>query len=286
MKDGFPKKGLVVEGGGIRSAFVAGVLLALHDKGLNHFDVITGTSAGACCAANFMAGEPEKNKIILENYLTGSRFVRFGKIFSKENIVDIDYLIDDICGGIIPMNFEKVKKSATKLYITATDYQSGQTAYFDNRHDDIAQALRASCAMPYLYRKKVFYKNRRYLDGGMTVAIPVEKAIEEGCSEIVVIGSRTKGYRKSPDKIPAWIHSRVYSDSPVIVKTFRDWHVTYNRELDLIQNPPAGVTIHYIAPEGPMPVTRTTRDPAKVKEGIQLGYQTGIDFVKNYSNVS
>jgi len=277
------KKALVIEGGGIRSAYVAGVLCALKDQGITDFDMVVGTSAGACCGANFVSGEVEKNRHILEDYLTGNRFVRLSKVFSRENIVDIDFLIDDICNGLVPLNIPKIKSSKTILYITALDYHTGQTVYFNSRDHDIHEALRASCAMPYLYRKKVHYDGRRLVDGGMTESIPVKKAIDEGATELVVIGSREKGYRKPVDRLPNWLHRMTYPDSPIMEKAFRERSSCYNNILDLIQVPPAGVKIHFIAPTQKMPVSRTTRSRDKVVAACDMGYQDGLKFSKMYT---
>lgn len=273
------KRALVLEGGGIRSAYVAGVLMAFHDQGFNQFDAVVGTSAGACCGANFIAGEPEKNRQILEDYLTGNSFVRFGNIFSRKNIVDIDFLIDEVCAKLVPLQTEKVKNSPIPLYITAVDYLTGEICYFNSREHDLKEALRASCAMPYLYRKKVVYRGRRYLDGGLLIDIPVQKALDLGCDEIVVVSTRMRGYQKPKSRLPKWVHRLYYHDSPAIADVFGKRHLIYNETLRLISNPPAGKTIHLVAPKTPLPVKRTTRDKSKVKEGVLRGYDDGLRFL-------
>ena len=274
-----PKKALVLEGGGMRSAYVAGVLMAFHDQRYNPFDVVVGTSAGACCAANFLAGEPEKNQKILEDYLTGNRFVSYRNIFSRKNIVDIDFLIDEVCVHHVPLLTEKVRQSSAILHITALDYLTGEICYFNSREHDIREALRASCAMPYLYRNKVIYQGRRYLDGGLLIDIPLQKALDIGCDEIVVVSTRLRGYQKPKSFLPRWVHRLVYHDSPAIADVFARRHLVYNETLRQIDHHPEGKIIHLIIPETPLPVTRTTRDKNKVKEGILRGYDDGLRFL-------
>lgn len=273
------KKGLVLEGGGIRSAYLAGVLLAFHERKLNDFDVVTGSSAGACCGANFIAGEPEKNRTILEDYLTGDRFVRYRHIFSKQNIVDIDYFIDDVCGGFVPLNIKLIRQARAILYITAMDYATGHVQYFNNREHNIHEALRASCAMPYLYKNKAIYKGRRYLDGGMVASIPLQKALDDGCQEIIVVGTRERSYRKSKTLLPQWLYNLCCRDNPKMGHFFHRRHLLYNQVFDTIQNPPQGVRIHYIAPKSKLPVSRTTRRKDKVKMTVEIGYEDGREFL-------
>lgn len=272
------KKALVLEGGGIRSAYLSGVLLAFHQKQLTHFDYVLGTSAGACCGANFIAGEPEKNRLILEDYLTGRRFVRFANLFSRENVIDIDYLVDEVCKHHVPLDIEKIRKAAPTLMVTATHYQHGGVVYFNSREHDIHEILRASCAMPYFYRKQAFYKGERFIDGGMVASIPVKKAIDLGATDIIVVGTREEGYRKSPDRLPNWVHRFFYPDSSKMSQIFELRSIKYNQALDLIHNPPQGVTIHFVRPSQKLSVSRTTRSKERVHQAVELGVEDGMKF--------
>lgn len=277
------KTALVLEGGGMRSSYLAGVLIALHERRI-HFDAVIGTSAGACCGASFIIGEPENNKIILEDHLTSGYFVRYGNIFNGGNLVDIDYLIDDVCMKHVPLDLERVKNSPTLLYMAATDYQTGEVFYFNNREHDIREALRASCAMPYLYRKKVVINGRRYIDGGVVADIPLDQALALGYTDIVVVSTRYLGFRKTESWISTQLSRWIYSDSPVLTQVFKNRHVVYNRALDLIETPPEGCRIHLIASSKPLPVTRTTRAKKKVREAVNLGYEDGIAFDRGRGN--
>jgi len=270
-----PKTALVLEGGAIRSAYLAGVLLALWEGGIRHFDLVVGTSAGACCGANFIAGTPEKSTEILENYLTSKKFVNFLRTPTFKNVVDIDFLIDEVCVKLVPLDLPKIKSSPTKFYISATDFETGDLVYFNNHDHDLLEALRASCAMPYFYRNKALYEGRRYMDGGMTASVPIEKALEEGASRIIVVGTRPKGYRKKPAPLPPWFHRIFYPKSPALGHLFKKRASLYNKSMDLIENPPQGITITYIAPHTDLPVSRTTKDRVKVKQAVHMGYEDG-----------
>ncbi len=51
------KTGLVLEGGGMRGLFTAGVLDAFYARGLS-FDGVIGVSAGAVFGVNFLSRQP------------------------------------------------------------------------------------------------------------------------------------------------------------------------------------------------------------------------------------
>ena len=59
-------RALLVEGGGVRAAFAAGVLDALleHDE---PFDLVAGTSAGALLAAAYLAGQKGRSLRVLRD---------------------------------------------------------------------------------------------------------------------------------------------------------------------------------------------------------------------------
>ena len=50
------KRGLVLEGGGLRGLFTTGVLDVLTERGVK-FDGIVGVSAGACFGCNYKSGQ-------------------------------------------------------------------------------------------------------------------------------------------------------------------------------------------------------------------------------------
>jgi predicted patatin/cPLA2 family phospholipase len=275
------KRALVLEGGGMRSAYVAGALLAFHELGKTRFDVIIGTSAGACCAANFLVGHPEYNQFVLEEHLASERFIKFGNILTPKNIVDVDYLLDE-CFDTFDKIQNHLKTSNTKFFITTTNCSNGEPIFMDASKENIREALRASCAMPYLYRKKVFRSGDRVIDGGLSSSIPIRKAIKEGCDEIYAVCSRPQGYRKKPNSF-GWINHLAFPKYPHLARAlwFRDR--AYNADLDLLENPPRGVDIIAIRPKEKLPVSRVTRDRIKVRRGIQQGFYDAYQVLSGRS---
>ena len=263
----------------MRSAYAAGVLNALHENGVRDFDVVVGTSAGACCAVNFVGGEPQRNFDILYHHLCNSRFIRYSKVFTRENIVDIDFLLDEVIGRYVPLPLERVFSTSTRLFVAATDCVTGKPRYFNLEEDNVVEALRASCAMPYLYRKHIMFDDHRFIDGGVSVSIPVQKTIEEGCDEIWVIGTRPLGYRKKRNPV-GWLNYLFFPRYPNMVKALNDRWREYNETLQWLENPPPDKKVVFIRPQGRLPVGRTTRDPARIRDGFRMGYDDTVSILK------
>ena len=71
---------LVLEGGGTRGFYTAGVFEAFMDAGLM-FPYIIGVSAGAANAISYISGQKGRNRQIVEKYLGDHRYV------SKRNFI-------------------------------------------------------------------------------------------------------------------------------------------------------------------------------------------------------
>ena len=55
------KTALVVEGGGMRGIFAAGILHAFGKENFDPFDLYIGVSAGGCHLASHLAGQNDRN---------------------------------------------------------------------------------------------------------------------------------------------------------------------------------------------------------------------------------
>ena len=87
--------GLVLEGGGMRGSYTAGVLSAFEDNDV-HFPSIYGISAGACNALSYISGQSYRNHDIFYQYVQGDKYVSV-KIFIMHGcLFDFDYIFGDL----------------------------------------------------------------------------------------------------------------------------------------------------------------------------------------------
>lgn len=126
--------GLALSGGGFRGLAHIGVLRTLERYG-HKPDFIAGTSAGsligALCAAGKSADEIEA--IALSVFWPG--------LLRSQGI-------RAFCRKYLPSKFEEL---AMPLHVAATELQSGEAHVFSS--GDLASALAASCATPYLIHR-------------------------------------------------------------------------------------------------------------------------------------
>lgn len=261
----------------MRAAYTAGVLEAFAedaDRG-GHFDFVVACSAGACTAASFLAGQPQRNRTVYLDYLSGNRFIRWHRLLTGGDIMDIDYLTDQVHRRLCPLDLDALRRCPTPLHIGVTDAETGETRYLSNHADDLLTSLRATCALPFYYRRPVVYQGRRYLDGGLSDPVPVKRAVALGATEVVVVLTspiEKRGQKRRRSFLP--------SISPGVRKTLAQRYLRYREAAELVNAPPLGIRIRVVRPSRSLGLGRATRDRVKLEAGCDLGRADGRAFLR------
>jgi predicted patatin/cPLA2 family phospholipase len=285
-KSAFPsKKVLVLEGGGMRGIFLVGVLQAFAERGYFPWKLVIGSSAGAITAAAYIAGQIYLARDAFFTKLLSNKFIHYSNIFKQDkHILDLDWMIDTIINSREKLNVKKLRQSCP-LLITATVVHENlppETIFLDSRTDDPLVALKATAALPYLYRGFVRYKEQLLLDGGLLAPVPYQKALSLGYREedILVVLTRPKGYRKKEESF--WIRSiyELYYKDPKytpLVESLLSRHEIYNQILDDLENKYKGIDISY--PPEDFEVKRLTRDEKKILAGFEQGISAAVTYL-------
>lgn len=167
-------------------SYSAGALCAIAEVfELKNPDILVGSSGSSGSLAYFVAGQYGSIKNIWTNLLATKKLISI-KRFLK--IMDLNYLVDDVFGQQSPLNIDAIKLSDIKLFISATEYSTGEAKFFTNK-DDVFEALRASKAIPLITAQKVMIDGAEYINGSLsaTIDVNIKKAIAEGATHIIVI---------------------------------------------------------------------------------------------------
>ncbi|MBA3029190.1 MAG: patatin family protein [Desulfobacteraceae bacterium] len=271
------KKALVLEGGGMRGVFLTGVLQAFTDKHYFPWEIIIGSSAGALNGALYASDQIHLARDAFFTYIPSADFINFSNVIHPDkHILDIDWIIETIINGDDPMDIKMLKKCCPVL-ITATDctpYTKPKTVYLNSREDDIVTALKATAAVPYLYRGFVKYRNHQFLDGALLDPIPFKKALDLGYKEedILVVMSHYKGYRKSQESF--WVktlYENYYKDEKYryLVEALDQRFIGYNAIIDDLYLNHPGISILY--PPEQFKLNRISHGRVKLAEGFEFG---------------
>lgn len=264
------KRGLVLEGGGFRGMFTAGVLDVLMERGVK-FDGLVGVSAGACFGCNYKSGQI--GRVIRYN----KRFARDPRYCSWRSLAKTGDLFNaDFCYRELPMELDVFDAAAyaaspMEFHVVATDCATGKPAYkrLDKADQKAFEWIRASASMP-LVSRPVAIDGGEYLDGGLSDGIPLVYFERLGYERNLVVTTQPHGYRK----FPSWKHRlakpflRRY---PAVYKALRTRHEWYNDTLAYIDSRVKSGAAFLLAPERPLDISRVCHDP----ERMQAVYDTG-----------
>ena len=168
---------LVLEGGGYRGVFTAGVLDVLMEKGLTGFDSVWGTSAGALNAVTFRARQIGRYIRVVLAFRDDSRMMSVMSLAKTGSIAGNDFLYHEVQERLDPLDVETFNSGTTPVWACVTDVTFGTPAYLPIRRmpDDMDKII-ASASLPML-SEIVEVDGRRYLDGGTADSVPVETAL-------------------------------------------------------------------------------------------------------------
>ena len=130
------KKALIVEGGGMRGVFAAGVLNAFGSAGFDTFDIYLGVSAGACNLASHLAGQNDRNFDIIERYSISGRFISLGRFICGGHLMDLDWLWEKTISEYrldMKKIFERLKRQNKEYVIVTTSVETGKASYSRTR---------------------------------------------------------------------------------------------------------------------------------------------------------
>jgi len=275
------KSALVVEGGGMRGIFAAGVLRAFANAGFDPFDLYIGVSAGACHLASHLAGQYDRNLSVTMRYSLSPRFINPWRFLRGGHLMDLDWMWEQTIRHDrldLTALFETLSRCNKEYRIVATSMETGKALYLSPGPDTLEHFLKVSSAIPVFYRKVLEVGGEKATDGGVVDAIPAREAHRRGATDITVIRSRPVGYVKKESPVALMVLALYYRKFPGLMKSFRRRADVYNAAVRFVRCPPPGVQVTEIAPPVELDVGRTTRDEAR----LRAAYSTGMDCGNRY----
>jgi len=264
------KLGLVLEGGGMRGLFTAGVLDVFMENGVA-FDGIVGVSAGACFGCNLKSGQA--GRVIRYNvrFARDPRYCSWRSLVKTGDLFNADFCYRELPERLDPFDAEAYAANPTEFHVVATDCATGKAVYrrLDKADAEAFEWIRASASMP-LVSRPVRIGDGEYLDGGLSDAVPLRYFESLGFGRNVVVTTRHHGYRKSPHRAIRLLKP-LFRRTPEIYKALKSRHSRYNETLEYIDTSVAAGRAFLIAPEKPLGISRVCHNP----DAMRRAYGTG-----------
>ncbi|MDL2289046.1 patatin family protein [Oscillospiraceae bacterium OttesenSCG-928-F05] len=267
----FVDGGLILEGGGMRGLYTAGVLDFLMDRELwvKH---VYGVSAGACHGTSYVAKQRGRAVKAALDYLHDKHYASAYSLLTTGDFFGARMVYYDIPGGLIPFDYDAFRESSITLVAVVTNCRTGLPEYKqakDLRTD--MDIIRASSSLPLLSRL-VPIDGGVYLDGGIGDSIPLKRSMADGNRKNIVVLTQHRGYQKEKNSLYPVIRLK-YAGYPNFVKSVKTRHLRYNAALhDVLEAERAGGAF-VIQPRQPLNIGRLEKDKDKLWALYQQGYQ-------------
>ncbi|MDO4268618.1 MAG: patatin family protein [Eubacteriales bacterium] len=267
------KTGLVLEGGGMRGIYTAGVLDVMMEHGLA-FDGVIGVSAGAIHGCSFVSGQHGRSIRYYKKYCNDRRFMSFRNLLLTGDIAGEQFCYHDLPDKLDPYDYKAFDESGVEFYAGCSNVETGMAEYL--RVTDMKKqidVIRASASLPYVSRS-VETEGLKLLDGGCCDSIPVMAFRKMGFLKTVAVLTRHKGYVKAPEQTAM---ARIfYHKYPNFVKALENRHNAYNETIRQIGGLEAAGEIFVIRPSRPLAIGRTEHDPAKLQQVYDIGRRDAL----------
>lgn len=267
--------GLIVEGGGMRGAYAAGILEAFLDHEL-YFPYTIGVSAGANTLCSYLSKQKGRNERLYTKWVTDKRFIGWKNLFKEGGYFGMDFLFDELPKHLDPFDFEALKQTNSVFKVGVTHCKSGKAHYFEpakaSSLDEADLILRASSSLPFI-SKMVEIEGEHYLDGGLCDSIPIQQSLADGNTKNVIILTRNANYRKHYSKKMhrlAKIYGRNY---PQVVHCIATRYQHYNQTLETIAQLEKEGSVFVLRPDLPLEVDRFEKSVDKLKLLFDQGYE-------------
>lgn len=264
--------GLVLEGGGMKGIYTAGVLDLFLDKNLE-FSRIYGVSAGACHMVSYIAKQRGRARDVALDYLDSKYYSGVESLLFTGNLFNVDMCYHTIPDYLYPFDHETYQKYEGKAYSVVTNVETGRAEYLrmQDMHGDI-EKLQASASLP-LVANIVKIDGKRYLDGGLADAIPIRQSIVDGNRKNVVVMTKEVGFHRKPvNQAELALIKLRYLKYPKIGELIEHRHQVYNECVKYIESLEKKGKIFVIRPQTPSEVQRIERDKAKMQALYEQGY--------------
>lgn len=263
---------IILEGGGARGAFTAGVVDYLIEKNVET-DNLYGVSAGAVNACHYLSKQYRRVFSWKQNEVTGM-------ISQSAPIHDVDLLeeLTRLNQRLIAYDIEKLKSSKTIGCFSVMDAETGRSEYIPTKRiqseSDLLRVVAASCAIPG-FAKPVLIGEKIYFDGGFDEAIPFQSVLDYRDQGSLYVLTQPDSYRKKQDVISPELEN-ILSDYPMVLQSMKQRHHLYNDTLEKLKECEKSHSVVVIRPCADLSLETLDFDWKKMLEW----YHHGVDQCK------
>lgn len=271
---------IVAEGGGQRGIFTAGILDAFQQHRFNPFGLAIGVSAGAQNLLSYWLGEKGYARRLIEDLTTQPSFYVPYRWLIAKSVIDLDQYFTQVKTDpryrLQLESFDQLVHEKPIIFV-ATDKHSSEAVYLEPSSSTVLEYLKASSAIPFLYKNTVPVNGRELFDGGVADPLPVARAYSMGAHKIVVIRTISDKVSGSGLRRRLEFALKKQTLNPQLAYILKEHEQSYQRATKFMHNPPPGVSILELSPPQKLQSHTFGSSSVALIDDYALGYQVGKD---------
>lgn len=261
---------LILEGGGVRTSFTAGVIDYFIEKSLD-FPIVFTVSASSFVGINYLSKQvkrlltPVLKKDSIDNGIKNHTL----------NPIDMNYLYKSLEANLRDFDFDAFKASEKLYFISLCSRTTGEAVYKNanaaKNFDQLLKFISASSSLPGI-SKPVKLGNDSYYDGGDVDSLPIFESIKRGYNKSVVVLTRPLKFRReyvdlteSPPK--------ELDNYPNMKRAYGSRHIKYNNSKDMIEYLAENEEAVVLAPEKDLGLALFDKDIQSILRVYNMGYE-------------
>lgn len=270
------KNGLVLEGGGLRALFSAGVTDVMMENQIR-FDGLVGVSAGATFGCNYKSGQIGRALRYNITFKDDPRYMSWRSLLRTGDLVGAEFSYHVLPTQLDIFDNEAFCRNPMEFHIVCTDVETGKPVYkrLDTMDGEGLDWIRASASMPIVSRP-VHLDGKKLLDGGIVDSIPLEYFQRLGFGRNIVVLTQPKGFFKKRTKLMP-LFQLTMRRYPAIIEAMGRRHLMYNRQLCYLAEEESKGNVLLIYPADTLPIGRTELNEEKMRRVYQMGRKAAED---------
>lgn len=269
------KTGIVLEGGGMRGLYSAGILDVLMENEM-WADGIVGVSAGAVFGGNYKSKQIGRAIFYNKEVCKDPRYGTIRSLIKTGDMFEVEFCYHEIPEKLSPVDHNTYEKNPVEFYVTCTDVNTAEAVYHKSvTMKESLKWIQASASMP-LVSRPVEIDGKEYLDGGIAESIPIDFFRTKGFDKNIVILTRPRGYRKGKNKMI--LASKIFLKKyPAVIKAMKNRHIGYNQTLEKVFELEKKGEVLVFCPQKDVMVSRTESNPEKLQMIYDAGRKDALD---------
>ena len=269
----------IVEGGGFKSCFTAGILDRFIINGFDPFHLYLGISGGAMNITSFISRQYKRNINIISTISENANFISIVRFLKGGNYMELKYLLE-VALNEYPFDMDtannNIKYSDCKVVVT--NYLNGSPAYLSVKKYGWLKTMQATGSLPVAIRGYCEIAGKKYIDGGLSDPLPVKRVYDWGYRNIILL--RTHQNDVEPDwKLSSLYTPIIYRNNPKLQKLIMRNDKIYSRQQKYISKPPKDLKLIQVAPQTELECGVISSSLEDIRMDYRQGLELGLDVL-------